>query len=83
MSKPKTVLPDNWRPCEVNQAPNFSQQEINKSCLFFCDQLFYEAGLTEEQEHQISLFVGLWKNQPKMINPNYANRISHTWKPCI
>lgn len=28
----KTRLPDNWKSCEVNQAPNLNQYQINSQC---------------------------------------------------
>ena len=76
-------LPSNWKPCEVNEAPGLNQYEINKSCLFFVNQLLTDLEMTEEQGKEIELFVGLYKNIPSLINQKYPPYTGYDWKPCI
>jgi hypothetical protein len=85
MSKPKTVLPDNWRPCEVNQAPDLNQYEINeRSAQIYRSfwQFDYENG-TDADLGKDAMFVTLYTDADircLFLSPNF---LPHNFKNFI
>jgi len=62
----KTRLPDNWKPCEVNQAPDLNQYLINAFASSVYDSL-YDSSYNEKQwVEQDSVKLALYKN-PKLL----------------
>lgn len=78
----KTRLPDNWKPCEVNQAPNLNQYQINSQC-FEMSQEFWSLSLSNEEDAENMAYVGLYKLLPKMFSVYDYNVLPSNWKPCI
>lgn len=77
-------LPANWKPCEVNHAPDLNQYEINQQCYSkLVNDLLWDAA-NEQVENNIILNVSLYK-QISNMNSIWASTpfISHNWKPCI
>lgn len=75
-------LPSNWKPCEVNQAPNLNQYQINSECIEMADE-FWSMSLSEEEDALNMAHVGLYKLLPKMFDSYNYNCIPAYWKPCI
>jgi hypothetical protein len=83
MSKLKATLPDNWRPCEVNEVPYYNQYQINEECFFLIDK-FCSLSISEEEEQSTLIHVGLYKQMPTLASDEKKTRYTnHNWKPCI
>ena len=80
MSKPKTQLPDNWKPCGVNYPENLNQYEINDRS----SQVFDYDYETNPELWKDAMFVTLYKNAdfirsvfllPNCLPSNFKNFI--------
>lgn len=78
------MLPTNWKPCQVNHAPNLSQYEINADCYEKMHNRFWDLNTTEEEEEQILLHLSLYKGIPQIIGSMTKIRYTaHNWKSFI